>query len=157
MPISAYCHTFYTTIECEAPQAPLNTVIFPTQSTFQINFCFLRNTVGNQQSPHLLTFMGTRNRFREIDSTSLCSLAGQYDIKGCRTGPPGWESIPGLLKRSTNTGSGLVYCILVNQEEARVLQQPCLLSAIKFSNVHFVKVHKKDILLKYKIGTIRLL
>jgi hypothetical protein len=29
--------------------------------------------------------------------------------KGCRTGPPGWESIPGLLKRSTNTGSVWVY------------------------------------------------
>ncbi len=26
---------------------------------------------------------------------------------GCRTGPPGLKSIPGLLKRSTNTGSGL--------------------------------------------------
>ncbi len=36
-----------------------------------------------------------------IDFANLCSLAGQY-----RTGPPGWKSIPGLLKRSTNTGSG---------------------------------------------------
>jgi hypothetical protein len=26
-------------------------------------------------------------------------------LYGYRTGPPGWESIPGLLKRSTNTGS----------------------------------------------------
>ncbi len=25
--------------------------------------------------------------------------------RGCGTGPPRWESIPGLLKRSTNTGS----------------------------------------------------
>jgi hypothetical protein len=32
---------------------------------------------------------------------------GIYDKKGCRTGPPGWESIPGLLKRSTNAGSCL--------------------------------------------------
>jgi hypothetical protein len=24
----------------------------------------------------------------------------------CRTAPPGWESIPGLLKMFTNTGSG---------------------------------------------------
>jgi hypothetical protein len=31
------------------------------------------------------------------------ALAGQYKY-GCRTGPPGWESIPGLLNRSTNTG-----------------------------------------------------
>ncbi len=27
--------------------------------------------------------------------------------KGCRTGPPGWESIPRLLKRFTNTSSRL--------------------------------------------------
>jgi hypothetical protein len=26
---------------------------------------------------------------------------------GCRFGPPCWESIPGLRKRFTNTGSGL--------------------------------------------------
>jgi len=26
-------------------------------------------------------------------------------LYGYRTGPPGWESIHGLLKRSTNTGS----------------------------------------------------
>ncbi len=30
----------------------------------------------------------------------------------CRTGPPGWESIPGLLKRFTNSGSGLNPSIL---------------------------------------------
>ncbi len=40
-----------------------------------------------------------------IDSSSLCSLAGRYDKQGCRNGPPGLESIPGLLKRFTNTGS----------------------------------------------------
>jgi hypothetical protein len=41
-------------------------------------------------------------------------------------------------------------CILGLQEEVRVLQQPCLLSAIKFSNVHLVKVHKKDKLFEIK-------
>ncbi len=41
-----------------------------------------------------------------IDSTSLGSLLGRYAKSVCCTGPPGWESIPGLLKRSTNTGSG---------------------------------------------------
>jgi len=39
-----------------------------------------------------------------IDSASLCSLARKL---GSRTGPTGWESIPVLLKRSTNTSSGL--------------------------------------------------
>ncbi len=34
-----------------------------------------------------------------------CGLADRYDKYGCRTGPLCWESIPGLLKRSTNTGS----------------------------------------------------
>ncbi len=51
-------------------------------------------------SPYLRTFMELRNRFR-----SLCSLSDQYEKYGCRTGPSGWESIPGLLKRFTNTGS----------------------------------------------------
>ncbi len=30
----------------------------------------------------------------------------EHDKKVSRTSPPGWETIPGLLKRSTNTGSG---------------------------------------------------
>jgi hypothetical protein len=38
---------------------------------------------------------------------SLCSLAGRYVRKGCRSGPPGWESTPRLLKRFTNTGSAV--------------------------------------------------
>ncbi len=33
-------------------------------------------------------------------------MAGRYDKQGCCTGLPGWESIPGLLKRFTNTGFG---------------------------------------------------
>ncbi len=40
-------------------------------------------------SPYLLTFNEPRNRFRGIDFSSLW------------TGPPGWELIPGLLKRVT--------------------------------------------------------
>ncbi len=32
------------------------------------------------------------------DSASLCNLASRYNKYGCRTGPPGWESIPGSLK-----------------------------------------------------------
>jgi hypothetical protein len=52
--------------------------------------------------------MGPRNRFRGIDFASLCSLPGRYDKYSCRTGPSGWESILGLLKRSTNTSSGIV-------------------------------------------------
>ncbi len=50
--------------------------------------------------------MKLRNRFRGIDSASLCCLAGRYDKQCCRTSPPGWESIPWPLKRFTNTGSG---------------------------------------------------
>ncbi len=45
-----------------------------------------------------------RNRFRQP-----MQLGGSVRKQGCRTGPPGWESIPGLLKWSTNTGSG---CLL---------------------------------------------
>jgi hypothetical protein len=46
-----------------------------------------------------------RIRSPGIDSAKLFSLAGNYVKKSCRTLPPGWESIPGLLKRFTNTGS----------------------------------------------------
>ncbi len=45
------------------------------------------------------------NRFPGIDTASLCSLADLYVKKGCRTGLPGWESIPALLKRFTNSGT----------------------------------------------------
>ncbi len=51
--------------------------------------------------------MEPRNRFQGIDSASLCSLASRFDKHGCRTGPLGWKSIPGLFNRSTNKGSGL--------------------------------------------------
>ncbi len=43
-----------------------------------------------------------RNWFQGIDSASLSSLAGRYVKYGCRTSPPGWESIPGLLKKIIN-------------------------------------------------------
>ncbi len=52
--------------------------------------------------------MEPRNRFRRTDSASLRSLTGRYDKEGCRTGTPDWESIPGFLKRSTYTSSGVV-------------------------------------------------
>jgi hypothetical protein len=32
-------------------------------------------------------------------------MIGRFVKKGYRTGPPGWESITGLLKRFTNSGS----------------------------------------------------
>ncbi len=35
----------------------------------------------------------------------MYSLAGRYVKQGCRTGPLGWESMPGLIKRCTNTAS----------------------------------------------------
>jgi hypothetical protein len=44
------------------------------------------------------TFKGRRNRFRGIDSASLCSLAGQYDKEGCPTGPPDGNRFLGSLK-----------------------------------------------------------
>jgi hypothetical protein len=47
-----------------------------------------------------------RLRRTGVDSTNLCSMAGQYVKQGCRTCPPDWESISGLLKRFTNSGSG---------------------------------------------------
>jgi hypothetical protein len=39
----------------------------------------------------------------------VASLAGRYVKKGCRTGLPGWESIPGLLKRFKNKGSVFIF------------------------------------------------
>ena len=42
--------------------------------------------------------MEPRNRFRRIDSASLCSLAGRYDKYGCPTGLPGWDRFLGSLK-----------------------------------------------------------
>ncbi len=51
--------------------------------------------------------MEPRNRFREIDSASLCSQrAGTTSRVGVQA-RQGWESIPGLLKGFTNTASEL--------------------------------------------------
>jgi hypothetical protein len=54
------------------------------------------------------TFTEPRNRFQDINSASLCCLAGQYDNPICLTGPPlqatkvggidSLESIAGLLE-----------------------------------------------------------
>ncbi len=55
--------------------------------------------------PVFVNVYGGQESIPGIDSANLCSLAGWYDKNGCRTGPPGRESIPGLLKRSTDTGS----------------------------------------------------
>ncbi len=78
-----------------------------------------------------VTFQEPRNRFQGIDSASQ---AGRYDIYGCLTGPPGWESIPGLLKRFTNTGSGgPIRQIRLSYRPARLGESiPCLLK--RFTN-----------------------
>jgi hypothetical protein len=41
--------------------------------------------------------LGHRDLFQGIDSVRLCGLPGRYVKYGCRTGPPGWESIPEKL------------------------------------------------------------
>jgi hypothetical protein len=71
------------------------------------------------QSPNFRTFKEPRNRFQEIDSPSLCNLAGRYVKYCCHTGPPGWESISGLLKRFTNSGSGLTLALLYCSNRGR--------------------------------------
>jgi hypothetical protein len=59
------------------------------------------------QGPHFKRLRSPRIGFEEsIPSTFICSLTGRYDKLGSPTGPPGWESIPGLLTRFTTTGSG---------------------------------------------------
>jgi hypothetical protein len=68
-------------------------------------FLDLRLCVLSRSEPVFVKVYGAQNRFRGIDAASLCCLAGRYNIQGCRTGPPGWESISGLLKGSTNTSS----------------------------------------------------
>ncbi len=49
------------------------------------------------------------NRFRGVESISLCILADRYNKQGCRTDPPGWKSIPGLLKKVFKNGLWLKY------------------------------------------------
>ncbi len=62
--------------------------------------------VFNQQPQQTKARICKRLSSPGIDSASLCRVTGRYVKWGCRTGPQGWESIPGLLKRFTNTGSG---------------------------------------------------
>ncbi len=52
---------------------------------------------------YFLSFKEPRNWFHQ---PTVCSLVCLYVKKGCRTGPPGWKSIPGLLEGFTNAGSG---------------------------------------------------
>ncbi len=59
----------------------------------------LLHHVWEAEPVFLKTFMEPRNRFRQ---------PGWNEKQGCRTGPPGWESISGLFKMSTNTGSVLM-------------------------------------------------
>jgi hypothetical protein len=42
-----------------------------------------------------------------IDAITEPVFVNVYGAHPYGTGPPGWESIPGLLKRFTNTGPGL--------------------------------------------------
>jgi hypothetical protein len=62
--------------------------------------------------------MEPRNRFRRTDSASLRGLT-----EGCRTGPPDWESIPGFLKRSTNTSSGVVIITIIEHHLGDIFMQ----------------------------------
>ncbi len=66
-----------------------------------------KSIMNPAQSPEpvFVNVQGHQESIPRIDSASLCSMAGRYDKYGCRIGPPGWESVPGILKRFTNTGS----------------------------------------------------
>jgi hypothetical protein len=68
---------------------PINSVSIP--SAFPLTSALVL-------SPYLYTLMEPRNRFRGIDSASLCSLADRYDKRGCRTARPGENRFQGSLK-----------------------------------------------------------
>ncbi len=55
-------------------------------------------------------------RLKSPVTASLCSLSGRYVIKSCRTGPPGWKSIPGLFKQIYKYG----LCIYFSETAVRV-------------------------------------
>jgi hypothetical protein len=62
-----------------------------------------------------------------------------YGMQGCRTDPPGRESIPGLLKRSTNTGcevQGVKNWILPKEMNANRF----------FRHSHWLEIWKKQFL-----------
>jgi hypothetical protein len=59
---------------------------------------------------------------------------GRYHKEGYHTGPTVWESIPGLLKRPTNTGSGFAVvrkdvhkCRLYLERDSMALRDTILL------------------------------
>ncbi len=51
-------------------------------------------------------FRSQGNDSKESIPPAYIAWQGRYDKQGFRTGQPGWESIAGLRKRFTNTGSG---------------------------------------------------
>ncbi len=61
------------------------------------------------RSPRIDSKESIPPRIDSKESIPPAYLAWRADTtkQGCRTGPPGWESIPGLLKRFTNIGSEL--------------------------------------------------
>jgi hypothetical protein len=80
--------------------------------------------VTAHQSLNFKTYKEPRNRFKGINSASLCSLAGQYynpipnrflvpkkylKIPAQASGIDSMESIPGLLKRFINSSSVLEF------------------------------------------------
>ncbi len=59
---------------------------------------FFHREIKIKPEPVFVKFMEPRNRFRGIDSASLCSLAGRYDKYGCPTGLAGWDRFLSSLK-----------------------------------------------------------
>jgi hypothetical protein len=60
----------------------------------------------------------------------MYSLTGRYAKLGCRTGPSGWELIPGLLKRFKNSGSGVSRSTVLGKDATEtVLEKSKLTSA----------------------------
>jgi hypothetical protein len=51
-------------------------------------------------------FVNVHGALESISPAYVAWQAGATNRIACRTSPLGWESIPGILKRSTNTGSG---------------------------------------------------
>ncbi len=92
-------------------------------------------------SSYLFTFMEPRNRFRGIDFANLCSMAGRYAKYVCHTGPPGWESIPGLLERFLN--SEPVFLSVYGAPESiprNEFRQPWCLTTIDFLKIPELKL-----------------
>jgi hypothetical protein len=99
-----------------SPNIQIKIYIFPSVSKFLSVFPQPYSHFADDQRRHIspqpfeTEFINVlkepKNRFQGIDSASLCSLWwASIRQMGCRSVPPGWESIPGLLKRFTNSGS----------------------------------------------------